>query len=115
VTASPAPGTGRRRNGSGRTGGGGVGTARSGGDAAAGADLTEVFGGRQYLLLGGTDVLSAAGNDKDWFVAARRCLNVRVGLGSQRFDLAAYTPRRHTDIVTSFSLLPTSSKHLCSV
>jgi len=99
VTASAAPGSDRRRNGSGRASGRrAAASARSGGgDAAAGANLTEVFGGREYFLFGGGDVFTSTGNDKDWFIAARRSLDVCVGLGSQRFDLAAYvTTKRYS-------------------
>jgi len=54
-----------------------------------------VLRGRQYFLLGGGDVFAAAGDDERWLVAARRGLDVRVGLGAQGFDLATYMRPSH--------------------
>jgi len=82
--------TSRRRGGG---GGGG-----RGGAAAASADLAEVVGGRENLVSGERHVLLASGDDEHRVVASRRSLDVRVRLGAQRLDLAAWTcrPATHT-------------------
>ena len=57
--------------------------------AAACPDLGEVVGGGEDLAARGVDVLLASGDDEYRFVAAHWCLDVCVGLVTQRLDLAA--------------------------
>ena len=81
--ATPSAGAGRPAP---RGGGGGGGGHLA---AAAGPDLGEVVGGGEDLAARGVDVLLASGDDEDRFVAAHWCLDVCVGLVTQRLDLAA--------------------------
>ena len=67
----------------------GAGRRSDGAAPARGADLREVLGRCENLPLRSRDVLGAAGDDKDGFLAANRRLYVCVRLGSQRLDLAA--------------------------
>ena len=51
--------------------------------------MTEVVGGELDLALGRLHVLASTGDDEHGLLAAYRRLDVRVGLGAQRLDLAA--------------------------
>ena len=70
---------------------GGAGEALSDDAAAPGRpDLRKVFGGRENFAFGRRHVLLAARHHKDRLLAAHRRLDVRVRLGSQRFNLTTY-------------------------
>lgn len=69
------------------------------------SDLRKVVGRREDLLAGRGHVLLAAGDDEDGLLAAHRRLDVRVGLGAQRFDLATCSSRRKQINVKWMSVL----------
>lgn len=72
---------------------------------AAGADLREVLGGREDFAFGLGHVLLASGHHEHWLLAAHRSLDVGVGLGSQRLNLATCNKRDRTRVSSVMMLL----------